>query len=129
MVENISAVLLAQQAGLQNCLGQFLDEQWHPVGLCDDLLQNPRGQRLAAGHAIDHRYRLTTPKAVELHRGDMRAADPRRGEFRAECDHQQRAQAGQPIDKPAEHVERGRVDPVCILQQRQHWRVFRQPRE
>ena len=59
----------------------------------------------------------------------MRAADPRRGEFRAKGDHQQRAQAGQPIDEPAEHVERGRVDPVRILQQRQHRRVFRQPRE
>jgi hypothetical protein len=129
LVENKYAVLLAEEARLKNGLGQLLDEQRHPIGLGDDLLQDLRRQRLAAGDAIHHRQRLPTPEAVELKRGDMRAADPRRDEFRAEGDHQQRAQAGQPIDEPAEHVERGRVDPVRILEQRQYRRVFRQPRE
>ena len=59
----------------------------------------------------------------------MRAADPGRGEFRAEGDHQQRAQTRQPIDEPAEHVERSRVDPMRVLQQREDGGVFGQPLE
>jgi hypothetical protein len=59
----------------------------------------------------------------------VRAADPGRGELRAERDHQQGAQTGQPIDQPAEYVERRRVDPMRVLQQRQYRGVFGQPLE
>ena len=59
----------------------------------------------------------------------MGAADPGRREFRPGSDDQQRAQTGQPIDETAEHVERSRVDPMRVLQQRQDRGVFGQPLE
>ena len=94
MVENIGAVLLAQQAGLEHGLGQFLHEQRHAVGLGDDLIQHFRRQRLAGGDAIDHRQRLSPPEAAERKRRHVRAPNPGRGEFGTEGDHQQGAQVG-----------------------------------
>ena len=117
-VEDICAVLFAQQARTQYGLGEFFHEQrprrrsWRR-----SCIHHFDGQRLAAGITpATIACASPTPKAVKLKRGDMRAADPRRGKFRAEGDHQQRPQLRQPIDEPAEHVERGRVDPVRILE-------------
>ena len=50
-------------------------------------------------------------------------------EFRPEGDDQQGPHFGQPVDEPVEHIERRRVDPMRVLQQRQHGRVPGQPLE
>ena len=52
-VEHVAIPFLAQQAALQDALGQFLDKQRHAVGALDDLADDVIGQRLAAG---DLRY-------------------------------------------------------------------------
>ena len=59
----------------------------------------------------------------------MSAAGPGRGEFGAEGNHQQGAQIGQSIDQPGEHVKRRGVDPMRVLQQREHRVVPGQPFE
>jgi hypothetical protein len=58
----------------------------------------------------------------------MRTAQPRRDELGPGRDHQKRAQPGQPIHEPAEHVERRGVDPMCVLQKRQYRGIFCQSR-
>ena len=57
----------------------------------------------------------------------MRAADPGRGEFGAECYRQECAPARQPVDQPAENIEGRWVNPMRVLQQHQDRELFRQP--
>ena len=59
----------------------------------------------------------------------MRAADPGRGEFGAECYRQECAPARQPVDQPAENIEGRWVNPMCVLQQHQDRELFGQPVE
>ena len=82
-IEHVAAPFLAQQAALQDPLGQFLDEQRYAVSPIGDLFNNFIGQWLATGdlryqscpvapvQAIkrQHRHlRLTRPGRLELGR-------------------------------------------------------------
>ncbi len=128
-VEDIGLVLLVQQAGLQHVLGQFLDEQRHAVGLANDLFQDLRRERLAAGDAIDHREHVPAVEAAHGKRRHMRLADPGRGELRPKGDDQHCAKVRHSVDQSAENIERRGIDPVRVLQHHEDRRLLRQSHE
>ncbi len=57
---------------------------------------------------------------AERDRRDLRQALPGRVEFRPEGDQQQHRQTPDPLDREIEQFERGRIGPMCILEQHQH---------
>ena len=59
--------------------------------------------------------------------GDVGQAPPRRLEFRAEGDQQQHRQLAHALDGEIEHLQRGRVGPMRVLEQHQHRLLLRQP--
>ena len=61
-VEGVAVRLFGQETGFQHGLGEFLDEQRHPVGLGDDLVEHFVGQGFAAGDARHHGRRLGAPE-------------------------------------------------------------------
>jgi hypothetical protein len=88
-VEYVAIRLLAQQAALQNALGQFLDEQWHAVGAVDDLGDDLIGQCLAAGDPLDQHCPVMTVEAIEHQHRHLRLARPGRLELGPEGHDQQ----------------------------------------
>jgi hypothetical protein len=107
-----------EQAPFEHRLGQFLDEERHPVGLGDDLRRHLGGQRPAGdmpGQGLD----LGGCQAVERDAGDVREARPRRLVFRPEGDQHQYRQGADPLDRQIEHFERGRIGPMGVLEQHQ----------
>ncbi len=58
----------AKELGSERGLGQLLDEQWHTIGLLDDVLDHFRGQRLTRGLQPDERLHLGTFHAIERNR-------------------------------------------------------------
>ena len=125
-VEAIALAVLDQQPGFQHGLGQFLDEQRHAVGLGDDLRHHFGRQLAAAGHALDQGLGLAAVEPAERHRGDVGQALPGRLEFRPEGDQQQHRQTPDPLDREIEQFERGRIGPMCVLEQHQHRLLLRQ---
>ncbi len=125
-MEHVAIVFLAQQTALQNALGQFLDEQRHAVGAINDLGDDLVGQRLSAG---DLRYQsgaVTPVETVESQRADLRLAGPRRLELGAERHDQQHRQAADTLDGEVEQLSRGGVEPMRILEYRDHRLFVRQ---
>ena len=78
-------VLLAQQTGFENRLGQFLDEQRHAVGAGYDLVRQPRRQWFPRD-AADHRRTLLATEPAQHDERDVWSAEPWRGEFRPKGD-------------------------------------------
>ena len=87
-VEHISVAFLAQQAALDDALGQFLDKQRHPVGAIGDLGDDIVGQRLAANDLRDQGGAVTPVQPIERQHRHLRLASPGRLELGAECDEQ-----------------------------------------
>jgi hypothetical protein len=77
-----------KQAGFQNRLREFLDEQGHPIGLADNLDGHLRGQRFLSSHIKDDRLGLLAPEPVEPQHGHVRLIEPLRDKLRPET-HQQ----------------------------------------
>ena len=94
--------------------------------ICEDDLV---GQRLAAG---DLRYQsgaVTPVQTVESQHADLRLAGPRRLELWAERHDQQHRQAADMLDGEVEQLPRGGVEPMRILQYRDHRLFVRQTLE
>ena len=103
----IMVALDDQVAGLQDGLGQFLDEERNAVGPGDDLGGEARRQRLAADDIGDQRAALRRREFREIHHGDGGVVCPWRVEFGPRGDDQQRRDAGQVTSTEArEQVER-----------------------
>jgi len=63
--ENVAVAFLSQQPGLQDHLGQLLDEQRHPISPGQDLREHFSGQCLAARELFNHGCALPAPEAAE----------------------------------------------------------------
>ena len=120
-------VLLAQQAAFDNGLGQLLEEQWHAVGAGEDLPEDLGRQRLAAGGALDQRHAVAAAEAGERQHRDVGVGGPGRGELRPRGDEEQQWQRRCPRHGQGQQLERGRVDPVRVLEQHQHRLPRRKP--
>src|SRR5215469_7893519 len=59
----------------------------------------------------------------------MRLPDPGRHKLRTEGDHEQYGQLGYAIDDQVEQFERGRVDPMGVLENQQHRTAARKASE
>ena len=81
--ENVAVAFLRQQPGLQDRLGQFLDEQRHAIGPGQDLREHFCGQRLAARELLDHGCALPAPEAAQGQQRDMRRGQSNAGRTRA----------------------------------------------
>src|SRR5215469_9254837 len=85
-VEHVAIALLAQQAALQDALGQFLYKQRHAIGAIGDLGDHLIGQRLAAGDLLDQKSPSALVKAIERQHRHLRLAAPSVLKFGAESD-------------------------------------------
>ena len=56
-------VAVVQLLALEHRLGQLFDEQRHAVGALDDLVEQLRRQRNAAGDVVDQRRALALRRA------------------------------------------------------------------
>jgi hypothetical protein len=65
-------------------------------------------------------------QAIECHHGDLRLADPGRLELGAKRHDQQHRKAADMLDGDVEHITRGRVDPMHVLENDDHRLVMRQ---
>ena len=92
-------------AGLNDRLGQFLDEQRYPVGALDDLVDNFRRQcREIAGEPMHERRSFAAAEPVQRDHRHLRLADPRGLELRpVGCDQQHR-QVGDRLDSEVEQL-------------------------
>ena len=108
---------LLQLARFENGLGQLLDKQRHAVGPGQDLLEQRRGQRLAAGERGDHRSTLRPGQLGQVQCADMSLLGPARLKLRPVGEHDQQRNGSHPVDQQIQHLQRGRVGPVRILEQ------------
>ena len=84
------------------------------------------GKELVAGDAVDHGVDFALRQPIDGERGHVRPSDPRRFEFRPERHDQQRAKTRDPVDRPTERFQAGRVGPMRILEDHQHRILARQ---
>ncbi len=108
-------------AGLDHRLGQFLDKERHPVGALDDLVDDIRRQcPEIAGEPMHEGRPLAAAEPVERQHRHLRLSGPGRLELGAERCDQQHRQARDPLDGKVEHLARGRIDPMHILEDHQY---------
>ena len=108
---------LLQLARLQNGLGQLLDKQRHAIGPGQDLLEQRLGQRLAARQRGDHRRTLRPGQLGQVQCADMALPGPARLKLRPVGEHDQQRNGFHPVDQQIQHLQRGGVGPVRILEQ------------
>ena len=109
-------------AALQQQPRHFLDEQRHAAGAGGDILHHVARQRMAGGKLRHHLLHLAAIERRERDGAVMRAHAPGRTELgpRRRHDEQRRQRAA--LGDAAQHVERGRIGPMQILE-RQHQRL------
>src|SRR5438067_1177332 len=107
---------LAQQAALQDALGQFFDEERHTVGAIDNLSDHLIGQCLAAGDLLDQDGPIAPVQPIERHYADLRLAGPGRLELGTEGYDQHHRQAADAFHGEVEQLARGRVAPMRVLE-------------
>ncbi len=107
-------------AGLDDGLGQLLDEERHAVGAGDDGVDDLDGQDGAAAQPLDDRLDAGAAEAVEGEPGDVRVAGQRRLVLGPTGEQQQDGGSGTAIERLLDELERGRVDPVRVLEHEQH---------
>src|SRR5918998_341985 len=83
--QSIAIRLLQQETGLQHCPGQLLHEQWHAVGLGDDLVENCTWELLAARYHLDQSRTLASAQSAERMKRSVQLALPGRSERWPEC--------------------------------------------
>ena len=91
------------------------------TGTCagDDLGENLRGKRFALGYACDHGLDIGAGQTCKSGRGDMPVIRPRRCKLGAGGrDHEER-QVGSLLDESRQELERGGVDPVPVLEDKE----------
>ncbi|MEZ5905616.1 MAG: hypothetical protein R3C69_11140 [Geminicoccaceae bacterium] len=111
---------LAQHAGFERCLGQFLDEQRHAIGLGGDFGQQLVGQALATCQPGDNGRGVVAAEAVQGEAGDNRVAAKAVAEDRPGGDQEHDPSGPDAIEAEIEQLERRRVDPVRVLDHEQH---------
>ena len=106
-----------QQSRLEHGLGQFLHEQWHPVGLDQDLGQHFLRQAALTGHASDQFRCLAAAHAVESQGANVRVSLslPARPELGPVGDQQHHRQLLQLRYQKIERLLAGGVDPVHVF--------------
>ncbi len=77
---------LLQQSRLKHRLGEFLNEQRHPIGFGDDLIKDRLGEGFASCDPLDQRCTLPASEAGQRQRGHMGVPCPRWDKIRPECD-------------------------------------------
>jgi hypothetical protein len=87
--QNVTAIVLAQEAALEHRLGQLLDEQRYAIRVRDDLIHQLGRKGLAARDLFHQGCVLSSPKAVQRQRGHVRLPDPGWYELRPKGDHEQ----------------------------------------
>jgi len=125
-IEHVAISFFAQQTALQDALGQFLDKQWYAIGAVGDLVDDLIRQRFAAGNLLDQDGPVMPVQAIERQHRHLWLAGPGWLKLGAERHDQQHWQAADSLDGEVEQLERGRVDPVRVLEDHQHWLLVRQ---
>jgi hypothetical protein len=103
-------------AAFEHCFGQLFDEQRHPVGALDDLVDNLVGETGISGEPFDQRRTVTPVEPVQRQHRHMRPAAPGVPKLRAEGDDEQDTQPRYAIERQVEQLARGRVDPMRVLE-------------
>jgi hypothetical protein len=112
----------AMLAALQQKPRHFLDEQRHAAGAGGDVLHDVARQRVASGKLRHHVAHLGAIERRQRNRAVMRAHAPGRPELGScRCHDEQRRQRAS-LGNAAQHIERGRIGPMQILE-RQHHRL------
>ena len=90
------------------------------------MVDNLVGQRLSSGD-LHHQSRPVTPvQAIKHKQADPGLANPGRLELGAEGYDEQNGQPAHLLDCEIEQLARGRIDPMRILENDQHWFLARQ---
>ena len=76
VVQNILAALFLELSAFEHRFCQLLDEQWHAVRPCQDLLQNLVRERLSARNALDQCCSVIPIQSRQRNGGHMRMARP-----------------------------------------------------
>ena len=118
--ERVAVLLLLEQAGFQYHLGQLFHKQRHPIGFGDDLLDHLGRQDLPVGHLADHLHGLSAGVTESRHLGEVRAPYPGWAEVGPKGQQRQDASRGALIDQETEQLQRGRINPVQILHDKEH---------
>ena len=115
-------------AGLQDRLGQLLDEQRHAVGARDDGIDR-LGRQTVAAEARHNRLDPGATEPVEGQAGDVGVGGERRLLIRPAGQQDQDPGGGDPVEALLDQLERGRVDPMGVLQDHQDRLPGRQPEQ
>src|SRR5258707_5224383 len=108
-----------QRARLDYNLRQFLDEQWHPIRLGNNLL-NECVRQLFPRHLLDQLVRLPPAQSVEAERRNLATAGPRRAIFWPVRYDKDDPSTITPAQAAGDRPNRGWINPVRILQYPQH---------
>ena len=100
-----------------------------PSALRDDLAEQRLGRPPAGRQPVDDRLRGGPAEPVEGERRGVRVAVPGRPELGPVGHDQQHRQALDPLHREVEQLERGRIDPMRVLEHHQHRASRRQPLE
>jgi len=111
---------VAQDAELENRLGELLDEQGDAVGAREDLVQQLGREPLAPGDLRDHGHRLAARQPAQRECRDMRQARPVRLELGPVGYEQEHGGILDVHDALRQQLLRGRVDPVRVLEQHEN---------
>ena len=109
-------------AALQQKPRHFLDEQRHAAGARGNVFDNILRQRVAGRKLRHHVAHLGAIERRERDGAVMRAHAPGRPEFRPRRRHDEQRRQRAALGDAAQHVERGRIGPMQILE-RQHHRL------
>ncbi len=126
LFEQIAIAGLLQLFAFEQGLGELFDEQRHPVGPVDDLIEQSARQFLAARDVADQRCPVALRQPAERQHGDVRLPGPRRLKFRPEGDDEQDRERLQSFDGQRQEFDRRRVAPMRVLEQHQNRPALRQ---
>ena len=115
---------LAQRPALEQLPGQLLDVQGYAVRMLENLVGHLLRQRLAAYDAVNEHARILATEAGEPY---VRADRPGWLEFQPSGDEHHDGKPRNRLHQQAQQLQRGRVEPVRVLDQHQHRPAHRQP--
>lgn len=105
------------EVGVEHCPGEFLEEQRHAVGLRDDVCRQVVRQRRATGDPQYQRDAVLRAQSAEHDRPDPATDQRLVPELGTRRDDDEQRHACAAFGHGSQHFERGRVGPVCVLEQ------------
>ena len=105
---------------LNDSFRQFLDKQRYAIGAAGDLIENRLRKSAGARNAGRDRPDCGVPQPIEHEPRDHRMSRKCRLSIRTAREQHHHARAVDPVQPELKHFQRGRVYPVCVLNDNEH---------